>query len=213
MSLDRRTMLGLMAATAGMAAVSPEWPTARYANAVELNDAGLHVQPWFADESFEMPKDTFEQALDEGKNLAVFWEQEGCPYCREMHEVNLADQEIVDYIKNNFVALQLNLKGGREVTDFDGKTMTESRLAKRWLVNFTPTINLFPMDKDKVLGRPGNEAEVFRIPGYFKPFHFITAFEFVREKAYQRLGPTGYQAYINERAARLRKQGKKVKVW
>ena len=214
MTLNRRNAMGLMAAATGSAALFPSsFLGSSPSQAAELNDSGLHVQPWFADESLEMPKDTFEEALDAGKNLAIFWEQRGCPYCKEMHEVNLADKEIVDYIKSNFVVLQLNFKGGREVMDFDGKTMTERQLANRWLVNFTPTINLFPMDKAKVLGRPGAKAEVFRIPGYFKPFHFITAFEYVRGKHYERLGPTGYQTYINERAARLRKQGKKVKVW
>ncbi len=203
-----------MTLTAGaVGAMAAGIAAAPQARAVEVNEDGLHVQPWFAEESFEMPRDIFEQAAAEGKNLAVFWEQRGCPYCREMHEVNLADKEIVDYLKANFVVCQLNIQGAREVMDFDGKVMTERRLATRWLVNFTPTINLFPLDPKKVLGKSGREAEVFRLPGYFKPFHFITAFEFVRDKHYERLGAAGFQTFINERAARLRRQGKKVKVW
>lgn len=212
MIIHRRNALALIGAAATGAAMSA-LPGHRHASAVEVNDDGLHVQPWFADESFEMPRDIFQQAAREGKNLAVFWEQKGCPYCKEMHEVNLADKEIADYIKTNFLVCQLNIYGAREVMDFDGKTMTERQLASRWLVNFTPTINLFPRDSKKVLGKSGREAEAFRLPGYFKPFHFVTAFEFVRDKHHERLGATGFQDFINQRATRLRKEGKKVKVW
>jgi thioredoxin-related protein len=69
--------------------------------------------------------------------------QRGCPYCRELHQVNLANPEISTYIQENFVALQHNLYGSREVTDFDDKKMEERRLAARWPINFTPTLCFF----------------------------------------------------------------------
>ena len=60
----------------------------------------------------------------------MIWEQKGCPYCRETHRVNLADQRISSYVTANFEVLQLDLWGSRKVTDFDGKEMEERDLAR-----------------------------------------------------------------------------------
>src|SRR6516165_12517689 len=95
-----------------------------------LSDDGLHIQPWFRHTFLDLKEDLAE-ATSSGRRLVIFWEQRGCPYCREMHRVNLAGRETVAYIEMHFLALQLNLFGSREVTDFDGEKMEERRLASR----------------------------------------------------------------------------------
>ena len=70
------------------------------AGAETLNESGLHVQPWFTD-SFLILAEDVEDAAANGKRVAVIFEQRGCPYCREMHLVNLAKPEITDFIKNS----------------------------------------------------------------------------------------------------------------
>lgn len=102
-----------------------------------------------------------------------------------MHEVNLRIPRIVDSIKDNFVVIQLNLWGDREVTDFDGEVLKEKDLANKWAVLFTPTTIFFPKTVAEVDNRPGNDAEVLRIPGYFKPFHFYFMYRYVRTNGYQ----------------------------
>ena len=67
----------------------------------EVGDNGLHTQPWFLDSFLELADDLSE-AAGEGKKFAVIWEQRGCPYCREMHRVNLADERIKKYITENY---------------------------------------------------------------------------------------------------------------
>ena len=177
------------------------------ANAAEVGDNGLHVQPWFMETFLELPSDK-QEVEGAGKHLAVFFEQRGCPYCREMHTVNLERPEISDFVKTNFGVIQLDLFGSREVTDFDGEAMEERELARRWFVNFTPTIVLFP--KGDVEQKRGPEIEVIRMPGYFKPFHFLTMFEYVHEEAFSRID---FQRYLQEKADRLRAEGKPVEVW
>ena len=60
---------------------------------------------------------------------------------------------------------------------------TRRALARKWRVNFTPTINFFP---EKSNGKQsGRDLEVMRMPGYFKPFHFLSMFEFVEQNAYK----------------------------
>jgi len=171
------------------------------AEALTLNEGGLHVQPWFT-ESFMILREDIEDAAANNKRVAVIIEQRGCPYCKEMHEVNLAIPEIVDYIKANYSVIQLNMWGSREVTDLDGKQMEERELVRRWRVNFTPTIVYLPTPEELAKG----EVEVARMPGYFKPFHFHTMFEFVKDGAYK---SESFQRYAQEKFKRLEAEGKK----
>lgn len=175
------------------------------AEAATLNESGLHVQPWFSD-SFLILAEDIEDAAQNGKRLAVFFEQRGCPYCKEMHEVNLARDEINKYIRENFTVVQLNLWGSREVTDIDGKAMEERELARRWRVNFTPTVVFLPTPDESAKG----ETEVARMPGYFKPFHFMSMFEFVQQGKY---ADQNFQRYLQDKFKRLEAEGKKPEVW
>lgn len=177
--------------------------------APELSDDGLYYQKWFVNSFLDLQEDLTE-AQQEGKRLAIIWEQKGCPYCKETHLVNLGIPKINEYVRDNFAVLQLNLWGSREVTDFDGQALEERKLARKWGITFTPTIMFMEESVEKVAGRPGNKVEVARMPGYFKPFHFINMFQYVKEKAYSK---QHFQKYIQEKAERMRKEGKKVEIW
>ena len=181
-SLSRRRFqqLGLAAVLGG----ALPWPGTARADELKYNDDGLIIQPWFL-ESFLILNEDLADAAANGKRFAVFWELKGCPYCKETHRVNLAQPTVVDFIKSNFTILQLNIIGARIVTDFDGEELSERDLARKWQVKFTPTIQFFTDDPDAAEGRTGKENEVARIPGYFKPEHFLAMFKYVREKAYQ----------------------------
>ena len=175
------------------------------AQATTVNEDGLHVQPWFS-ESFLILKEDVSDAHSKGKRLAVIFEQRGCPYCKEMHEVNFQAPEISDFIKKNFNVVQLNLWGAREVTDLDGKAMEERELARRWRVNFTPTVVFLPTPEEIAKG----ETEVARMPGYFKPFHFLSMFEFVTDGSYK---DQNFQRYLQDKFKAMEEKGIKPKVW
>ncbi len=202
--IDRRLFCKSGLLTAGMAFLPA---SGRAASEPEVNDDGLHVQPWFL-ESFLDLRDDHQEAMSESKRLAVIWEQRGCPYCREMHAVNFQKKQIVDFVSRKFAVLQLNLWGSRTVTDFDGKEYEERALARQWAVNFTPTIQFF--DTEIADGKSGRDAEVARIPGYFKPFHFLSMFEFVEQKAYE---TQGFQRFLQDKFADLEAKGVKPDVW
>ena len=175
----------------------------------EVGDNGLHVQPWFLDTFLDLSEDLAE-AKAEGKHFAVIWEQRGCPYCRELHRVNFADQRITRYVTENFVVLQLDLWGSRGVTDFDGEELEERALARKWGVNFTPSMVFFPDDPALVRGKDGRAAEVFRMPGYFKPFVFHSMLEYVRGREYQHVG---VQRYLQTKTAELEAKGISPDAW
>lgn len=174
-----------------------------------VGDDGMLTQRWFV-ESFLDLKDDLTEAIAKGLRLAVIWEQRGCPYCREMHMVNFADPAIAEYIRKRFMVLQLNIHGSKPVTGFDGQTLEEKAMARKYGVVFTPTIQFFPDDPAAAKGKAANSVEVARMPGYFKPFHFVSMFEYVHEKTYEKQHS---QAFIQDRVEKLRAQGKDVKLW
>ena len=170
----------------------------------EMGDDGLHKQAWFQDTFLDLSED-LEEAHSQNKRLVIIWEQRGCPYCKATHEVNLRIPKIVDYLKDNFFILQLNMWGDREVTDFDGETVPEKALARKYRVLFTPTFQFFPETLEDAKGKPGAEAEVLRIPGYFKPFHFYFLFRYAREKGYEK--EPSFQRWLDVQGDRLRAMG------
>ena len=77
----------------------------------EVGDDGLHKQPWFHQSFLELADDV-QEAAEEDKFLVVLIEQAGCPYCRELHEVNFKRGEITDYLNEHALVLQLVFVSG-----------------------------------------------------------------------------------------------------
>lgn len=192
---------GLLIATSGFAADRLPEP--------RLGDNGLHIQDWFHEGFLEL-EDDLATAVDEGKDLLIIVEQPGCPYCREMHQVNLRIPQIVDDIKDNFLVVQLDMRGSREVTDMDGTAMEERALVRKWGVTFTPTLIFIPKEAAEGSGT-AKERAVMVMPGYFKPFHFDTMMHFIASDAYRNGGD--FQRYLDDRAAKLRAEGQDVDIW
>jgi thioredoxin-related protein len=202
--IDRRTFGSAVLATAGLALTpSFAWATAE----LEVSEDGLHVQPWFMQTFLDLRDDHTDLSAN-NKRLAILFEQRGCPYCREMHRVNFKDDRLVDYIKENFGVQQLNIWGSRKVVDFDGEELEERDLARKWGVVFTPT-TVF-ISKDAPEGKSGKELEVARMPGYFKPFHHISMFEYVKKEAYK---DQVFQRFLQDRFKELEAKGIKPDVW
>ena len=169
-----------------------------------IGEDGLYEQKWFHNSFLDLREDLAE-AKAGGKRLAIFWEQKGCPYCKRTHEVNLRIPRIVKYIFDHLLVIHLNIWGDKEVTDFDGEVISEKKLAQKWAVRFTPTIQFFP-DSIKALNKKtGSEEEVMRIPGYFKPFHFYFLFKYVKAQAYN--GEPNFQRWLGEEGDKLAAKG------
>ncbi|MCU4651414.1 thioredoxin family protein [Roseibacterium sp. SDUM158016] len=130
----------------------------------ELDDNGLHVAPWLH-ETFKDLREDLAEATANGQRFAVIIEQRGCIYCREMHEEVFVDPEILEMLNDDYFFVRLDMYGGTEVTDFDGETMRESEVVRRWRTLFTPTILFFPEEVPE--GMTGLEAAVATMPGAF----------------------------------------------
>jgi thioredoxin-related protein len=127
---------------------------------------------WFA-ESLLFIKEEAADAAKEGKRVMLYFGQDGCPYCKQLMEVNFRQQRIVDKMKKGYVAIALNIWGDREVHwdqgGTSGRPLTEKQLTAALKVQFTPTL-LFLDEKGGI---------ALRVNGYLPPERFESALDYV----------------------------------
>lgn len=169
----------------------------------EVGDDGLHKEKWFSVTFRDMAED-IAAAREEGKRLAIVFEQRGCVYCANMHEKLLSDPEVRDFIEANFKVVQYNMFGDEEVTDLDGETLSEKTAARKWGVVFTPTILFLP--DEAAAGKTTAEAAVATMPGAFGKWTFLHMFQWVSEKGYE--GDEHFQKYHARMLDELRAEGR-----
>lgn len=160
------------------------------AHAAEIGDDGLHKTGWFTT-SFRDIAEDIKTAKEEGKRLAIIYEQRGCIYCAKLHKEVFSDPKVANYIKENFIVVQYNLFGDEEVTDLDGDVLTEKTAARKWRVVYTPTIMFLP--EDPVLDKDTAKAAVSTMPGAFGKGTTLHMFQWVKEKGYE--GDEHFQKY------------------
>jgi len=169
----------------------------------EVGNHGLHKQPWFQQSFLELA-DHVQEASDEGKFLVILIEQAGCPYCRELHEVNFKRSEITDYLGEHALVLQLDLSGAREVVGFDGEGMEQRNWIQSQGIHFTLTTLIYILNTDSAA------KEAFRLLGYMKPFHYLSSLEYVVTGEYAK---QSFQRYLQDKFAKLAEQGIDPEMW
>jgi len=158
----------------------------------EVGDDGLHKSPWMRD-TFKDLREDLEEANSEGKRLLVMIEQRGCIYCKKMHEEVFSKEHVSDYITDNYFVVQLNLYGDVEVTDFDGETLSEKDMARKWGILFTPAMMFLPEAVEEGVATP--QAAVAMMPGAFGPGTTLDMLTWVNEKRYDLDNGEDFQRY------------------
>ena len=149
--------------------------------AAEIGDDGLHKASWMRDTFKDLSEDLVEANL-EGKRLMIIVEQQGCIYCRKMHEEIFIIPEIEKILQDSFYVVQINMFGDVEVTDFDGDVLPEKKMVKKWGALFTPSIYFFP--EEVLPGASASEAAVASMPGAFGRWTTQNMLTWVLEKGY-----------------------------
>lgn len=171
-----RGILTLAAAT--IAAMMLALPVA----AVEMGDDGLHKTDWMRD-TFKDLREDLDEANAEGKRLAIIVEQRGCIYCNKMHEEVFPVPEVDAFIHENFFFVQLNMFGDVDVTDFDGETLSEKEMVRKWGMMFTPTIMYFPEEVTEEI--PASRAAASIIPGAFGKHTTLNMMKWIVQHGYE----------------------------
>ena len=156
----------------------------------EVGDDGLHIAPWIEETFLDLREDLAE-ANANGQRLMVMIEQRGCIYCSRMHEEVWVEPDILQMLEEDFYVLRINMHGSTEVTDFDGETMEEREIARRWRNLFTPTILFFPEEVPE--GVTGIEAAAVVMPGAFGRWTTFNMLNWVLQEGYN--GEEDFQRY------------------
>ena len=130
---------------------------------------------WFK-ESFLDVREDLSEAISAGKQgLMVYFGQENCAYCEALMEVNFGLDDIVTYTRKHFDAISIDIWGARDLVDLDGDHLTEREFALVNDTNFTPSLIFYNAARE----------EAFKLRGYYPPYKFRAALEYVADEHYR----------------------------
>lgn len=135
----------------------------------------LSYPDWFKEPFLNLPDDHAEAVAAE-KDLVVYFGQRRCAYCHKLMDVNFGAPDIIEYTREHFDIVPVDIWGVAELTDLQGNTLTEREFALREETNFTPSLVFYD--------ETGKEA--LRLRGYYPPYQFRAALEYVADDHYQR---------------------------
>ena len=126
---------------------------------------------WFYSSFLDINEDITELATNK-KRLILFFHQPNCPYCYKFVTENLEDKKTKEKILKDFAVIDINLFGDKEVTDIDGNTYSEKEFARKYKVQFTPTIIFFDEKANQLL----------RLNGYMNLKKFNIALDYIKDR-------------------------------
>jgi thioredoxin-related protein len=135
----------------------------------------LSFPDWFKLSFLDLRED-LEEAGKEGKNgIIVYFGQKYCAYCKQFLQ-DLGKEDIRAYMQERFDVIGTDIHGHRMITDLSGNEIVESRFATREKTNFTPSVVFYGTDRQEAL----------RLRGYYPPYRFRAALEYVADGHYRR---------------------------
>lgn len=139
-------------------------------------DEPLEFPGWFK-LSFLDLRDDIREVREAGKSgLIVYFGQKYCAYCKAFLEKDLALEDIRTYTLKHFDVIGIDIHGHRTVTDLSGNQVVESRFAVHEKTNFTPSVVFYDRDGKQAL----------RLRGYYPPYRFRAALEYVADGHYRK---------------------------
>jgi thioredoxin-related protein len=138
-------------------------------------DEPLAFPDWFKLSFLDLPED-IEEARAAGKaGLIVYFGQKYCAYCRQFLEKDLNREDIQAYMRQHFDVIGIDIHGHRQVVDPSGNEFDEAGYAVQENTNFTPSVIFFDVEGHEVL----------RLRGYYPPYRFRAALEYVADRHYR----------------------------
>lgn len=142
----------------------------------------------------DAPYDLRASARGNGKPMLVFFEQEHCAACDELHG-DILKRDVSRDLLAQFDVLVVDMWSDTPIITPSGNQTTAREWARSLNVHYAPSMVFF--------NTAGNE--VFRTGGYLKAFHTQSVMDYVASGAYQE--QPELQRFIDERADHLREQG------
>jgi thioredoxin-related protein len=139
-------------------------------------DELLEYPDWFKQSFLDLDEDLAAAAEAGKKGLIVYFGQKRCAYCKMLMEVNFQTPDVVTYTQRHFDVVPIDIWSPETVTTPNGETMTERQYSLKLGTNFTPSLVFYDVD--------GNIA--LRLRGYYPPYQFRAALEYVADGHYKR---------------------------
>ncbi|HHJ20031.1 MAG TPA: thioredoxin [Gammaproteobacteria bacterium] len=144
---------------------------------ITVQAANLDPSSYFFQESFGNFQDELATAKAEGKKgVMLFFEQNDCPFCARMKRTILNQPEVQQYYRDNFRIFAVNIEGDVDITDFQGKTISEKDFSfKTHRVRATPVIRFFDLQGKKVAsytGATGSKKEFLLLGKFVAEGHY-----------------------------------------
>lgn len=130
----------------------------------------LQLPDWFKVSFLDLREDLHD-AMANKRGLILYFGRHDCPYCKAQLEQNWGQTDIVNYTREHFDVVAIDVLGNRQLTSFDGKDYSEKAFAVENEAHFTPS--LFFYDKHGKLA--------LKITGYRPPYQFRAALEYVAD--------------------------------
>lgn len=168
-------LLLLLLLTANLAVAAVEEDDPLMFDDFPLEDL-LEYPHWFKESFLDLQED-LASALEEGKKgLVVYFGQKRCAYCKMLLKVNFQTPDIVKYTRDNFDVIAIDIWSPETVTLPDGTEMSQADYAAAMETNFTPSLIFYDAEGKIAL----------RLRGYYPPYQFRAALEYVADGHYLR---------------------------
>ena len=158
---------------------------------IQFDDSQLEevlVYPdWFKLSLGDLNDDLAEAKKAGKKGIITYFGQKRCAYCEQFFKTSLADIDIKNYLQKHYDLIAFNIWGIDDIIDTDGTTYTERELSIHYKTNFTPSLVFYNEE-----GTP-----VFRLRGFYPPYKFRAALQFVAEEFYKKETFSDYFARAN----------------
>lgn len=105
--------------------------------------------------------EVLEQAKAHDKPVFIFAHTDWCGYCKKFRNYTLADSQIRESLKKNFINIQINMESEDGI-----------RIARRYLINAYPTLLFVNPSSD----------EIFRVTGYQDIGPFLKSLSLARQQ-------------------------------
>lgn len=139
----------------------------------------------FFNSSFGNLVEELSVAKSQGKQgIILFFEMEGCPYCRAMRQNLFTQATIQQMYQQKFMIFSIDIKSDVEVSDFTGKQFTQKTFAAANRVRSTPTTIFYDLQGQELyrfVGMSQNSQE------------FLALADYVLSKQYQQRSFKDYQ--------------------
>lgn len=130
----------------------------------------LEYPTWFKASFLDLREDIQDAKQQQKLGIIVYFGQQRCPYCHYMLNINWGEKnDIVEYTKRYFDVIAIDIWGQLSLTTPDGVTTNESNYAQQLDARFTPSLVFFDT----------NGKEIFRLRGYYPPYQFRAALDYV----------------------------------